>query len=221
MCAVYTIRISASDLQASFDSIRTLISQFNDRILPYKKAPILFQEGPQQIFKLMNFSLIPSWSKDPKVKWATHNARMETLLEKATWKKLVARNRCLVPISTFIEPIYTGPLAGNMVSFTDQREKLLLAAGLHDSWTNKETGEVIDSFAIITSDPPKFIGDTGHDRCPVFLTKSAYRAWIEVNRDDTDDFCMDILQSSRKDFDFKAEVDRPMAAGWKKRIPKN
>lgn len=53
---------------------------------------------------------------------------------------------------------------------------------------NKETGEIIHSFAIITHDPPKYVADIGHDRCPVFVKPGAFKEWLDVKPDKSETF---------------------------------
>lgn len=56
----------------------------------------------------MRYSLVPNWSKEAKVKFATHNARLESIDEKPTWKTVFSEQHCLVPLTDFIEPILPG-----------------------------------------------------------------------------------------------------------------
>lgn len=144
-----------------------------DRIVPYTPAPILVRGG---VARHSYFSLIPSWSSERKLKFATHNARLETVAEKASWKVPLVKNHCAVPMSAFVEPIYEGELAGNMVSFIS--DSVLWAAGITDTWVDRQTGEIVESFAIITSEPSEYVRKTGHDRQPVFLSDVSARDWI-------------------------------------------
>src|SRR5262249_8131522 len=130
----------------------------------------------------MRFALLPSWSKEPKVKFATHNARLETIDEKPTWKSVFINRHCLIPLTDFIEPIYTGEFAGHMVAFAANNGGALLAAGVWDEWVNRTTGEVIQSFSIITYEPPPFIAAVGHDRCPIMLGGDAGLEWLNNER---------------------------------------
>lgn len=168
-------------------------------------APVFVKEN----LRLMRFGLLPSWSKEPKVKFATHNARLDTIEEKATWRTPFKRNHCLVPMGSFLEPIYTGEYAGNIVGFKAKNDEPLVAAGIYDTWINKETGEVIDSFAIITHDPPKYVADIGHDRCPLFLKKSVYKEWLELSPDESGTFKA-FLEGNQALPEFKVEISREL-----------
>ncbi len=224
MCAQYLLHTTIDRLRKSLGL--PLIGVDHDdftidlRILPYRLAPIV--RGAPAGYQLIdaNFSLIPSWAKEPKMKFATHNARIETVLEKPTWKKPFVKSRCVIPISRFVEPIYTNQFAGNMVRFFSKAEDLLWAAGIFDEWIHRDTGEVITSFSIITKDPPGFIFETGHDRCPLFLKPAAFSSWLDA-REAHPEILMNTLLANEAEHEFFAEIDRPMAKGWEKRIPKD
>ncbi len=125
----------------------------------------------------MSYSLVPSWSKEPKLKFATHNARIETITDKPTWKTPFQRQHCIVPLTSFFEFVYEGPLAGHMIEFKESSHSLLFAAGLFDHWTaptphqnnTTQNQNSFFSFTIITTTPSKFILDHGHDRSPLFF----------------------------------------------------
>jgi len=189
------------------------IEEFYDQlIVPYRPAPVLVNGE----MRIMKFSMVPSWSKEPKVKFATHNARLESIDEKPTWKSVFTQRHCLVPMTDFIEPIYEGDFAGNMVAFSAKDDEIIYAAGVWDEWVNRETGEVTQSFAIITQDPPPFVASTGHDRCPVFLEKAAGDEWLR-NIKSPPNTLKAFLQEKTHTPDFKAVKHRPMRPGWEKR----
>lgn len=185
-------------------------------IVPYTPAPVYYR--PDDVIDVtdMKFSMVPSWSKEPKVKFATHNARLESIDEKPTWKGVFVRRHCLVPLTDFIEPIYEGDHAGFMVSFHGVEGEVLLAAGVWDEWTNRETGEVTQSFAIITHDPIPFVADKGHDRCPVFLKVKDGETWLGNQGEKPSDL-KKFLIDKRLHPDLDVQNFRPMRPGWEKR----
>lgn len=222
MCAQFLIKARLRDLKERFgltinlDSKNDLDQTWDERILPYKKAPVIVDKGRGPEVRLMNFSLIPSWSKESRVKFATHNARLETIDEKPTWKGPFQNHRCLVPLTDFIEPIYTGEYAGNMVSFHTHKHKLLAAAGVWSEWVDKKSGEVLESFAIITGDPSEFVKTLGHDRQPIFLNQKAFEEWLAAKKEDATKLKKLLLENIETN-KFEVETDRPLKAGWEKR----
>lgn len=147
-------------------------------IYPHKPAPVIVQMTEQLEIRIMNFSLVPAWSKVRKPKYTTYNARIEEVLNKPTWREPFKSSHCLVPIQFFIESVYEGPYAGHNISIENSKHDLMTAAGIWDTWYDRKTGEVMDSFAIITTEPPKAVLEAGHDRCPVFLKQSAWIPWL-------------------------------------------
>jgi putative SOS response-associated peptidase YedK len=123
----------------------------------------------------------------------------------------------LIPLTQFVESITEigKPLAGNMVRFHEKENHLLIAAGIYDEWVNKETGEILESFAILTDAPPPFIAQVGHDRCPVFIRKEHYNDWLNYKGDGNG--ALEILSRARKELHLKVEIERPLKPGWEKR----
>ena len=81
---------------------------------------------------------------------------------------------------------------------------------------NRQTGEVIQSFAIITSDPPEFIARTGHDRCPVFLNEQNGREWL-ANAGAPAQELKQFLLAGKSEHEFEVSRHRAMRPGWEKR----
>jgi len=185
-------------------------------IVPQRMAPAIKLESGAPILGAMRFALLPSWSKEPKVKFATHNARLETIDEKPTWRTVFVKRHCLIPLTDFIEPIYEGDYAGHMVAFAEKNGSISFAAGVWDEWVNKSTGEVIQSFSIITHEPPPFIADVGHDRCPVFLDEKSGLEWLNNEGHDSKQL-KNFLLLKKQTPEFSVRKHRAMRPGWEKR----
>jgi putative SOS response-associated peptidase YedK len=105
-----------------FFGIRECFRELTDEILDQRR--IRTRHRPQDEGQ-------PSLSKEPKVKFATHKATLDTIEEKATWRGPFKKAHCLVPIQSFLEPIYTGEFSGNIVAFQPRDKKIMLAAGIY------------------------------------------------------------------------------------------
>lgn len=96
------------------------------------------------------WGLIPPFSKTPDVPYATNNARSEQL--KPSFRDAWARGqRCIVPAETYDEP--------NWESGKNQWWRFRRAdgrpwgiAGLWNDWTDPATGEVWESYTMLTLD---------------------------------------------------------------------
>lgn len=173
------------------------------------------------------FGLVPAWSNTPKVKFATHNARLYSveektkreipITEKPTWRDPFKKRHCLVPMTGFIEPIYSGDLAGKMVVFRPREVEVLLAAGLWEDWVSKEGGETRSTFTILTDNPVTEIERMGHDRTPIFLGGEKAFEWLKPESKSPTEW-IHYLRSNPVKMTWSGTVDRPMAPGWEKRI---
>ncbi len=96
------------------------------------------------------WALIPWFAKERKLKFLTCNARSEELSEKATFKHPWARGqRCIIPAASFIEPCWE---TGRHIPwrFTQPNGEPWGLAGLWNIWTDKATGELVESYTMLT-----------------------------------------------------------------------
>lgn len=119
--------------------------------------------------------LTPYWSKTPKPKYATFNARAETIAESSSFKEPFRRRRCLVPVCGYYEwqkdgarrfPHYVRPRTGGM-----------LLAGVWDRWRSRDRTQEIRSFSIVTTAATAKL-EFLHDRQPVMLSRAGARRWM-------------------------------------------
>ena len=212
MCAEFMIKENIKALARKLGIIipdAYLEYPWLERIRPSQKTAVILSIAGHSTIEPMRFSMIPSWSKEPKVKFATHNARLDTITEKATWKRPFLTQRCIIPLTHFLEPIHTGEYDGKVVRFSPKEDETLFAAGIYDRWVNKESGEEIHSFAIITDEPSDFVKNIGHDRQPVFLNQDAIPSWIKEGAVDSKQL-ISILKECLYKKEFKFEIDRQL-----------
>lgn len=96
------------------------------------------------------WGLIPWFARTPKLPYSTNNARSEELATKASYKVPWARGqRCLIPAWSFDEPCWE---TGRNVwwRFTRADGKPWVLAGVWNTWVDKSTGEVHESYTMLT-----------------------------------------------------------------------
>ena len=221
MCAQYMVKGPARAMAERFFahlSPELKLKVYETRIVPFTLAPVLVNRDHDRVLAEMRFHLTPSWAKEPKVRAATYIARLEDVETKASFKRAFKDNHCVVPISGFVEPIYTGEHAGYMVEFKRTDESWLLAAGIYDEWVYPGTGEILQSFSLLTASPEEFVVKVGHDREPVFLAPEDIGTWLEA-KDAKPAELRDWLRRHRQVQELSVRHDRPMRPGWEKRIP--
>ena len=132
--------------------------------------------------QVMHWGLIPTWFADSNPKdmaSKTLNARIETLDEKASFRNLIARNRCIVPSTGFFEWQTNGTRKTPFFIHPPEHE-LFSMAGLHDQWLNPLDGQLKSTFTIITC-PANALMEEIHNtkkRMPLMLDVSQEEDWL-------------------------------------------
>ncbi len=151
----------------------------NYNVAPTHWHPIITSENPSKI-KISKWGLIPSWAKDEKIGYNMINARMESLLEKNSFKKLIQNQRCIVPMDGFYEWKTLGKDKHPFRIFSKENE-LFSVAGLHDLWYNTK-GEKISTYTILTMEANDFMKDI-HERMPAILNIDGEKSWLDGTED--------------------------------------
>lgn len=122
---------------------------FPNRDGPFLRAAREVAE-PERELVMGQWSLIPWFAKERKLKYPTANARSEELSDKASYKHPWARGqRCIIPAIAFFEPNWeTGKHIPWMFKRTDG--ELWGLAGLWNAWTDKASGEIVESYTLLT-----------------------------------------------------------------------
>lgn len=120
------------------------------QIFPRAQGPFIRSgaTGPQLV--VGQWGLIPHFAKSAKLPYQTNNARSEELAIKPTFRQAWARGqRCIIPAESFDEPCWE---SGHNVwwRFWRRDEAPWGLAGLWNSWLDKETGELIESYTMLT-----------------------------------------------------------------------
>ncbi len=96
------------------------------------------------------WALVPWFAKTPRLPYATVNARSEELAAKASYKQPWQRGqRCIIPAAAFFEPCWE---TGRHVPwrFTRADGEPFGLAGLWSTWTDRATGEIVESYTMLT-----------------------------------------------------------------------
>lgn len=125
------------------------------------------------------WGLIPHWAKTRDIQKFTLNAKWETLQEKPSFRKA---KRCLVPADGFFEWQWQDPKGKQKQKFKVglAAEELFMFAGLWDTWLDRETGEIMNSFALVTTAAAGIMREIHNSklRMPLVLTPHEEAAWL-------------------------------------------
>jgi putative SOS response-associated peptidase YedK len=165
MCGRYTLKKTSAELSEHFGVPVPETMRFN--IAPSQDVPAITLDA----VKLLKWGFIPSWSKEPKVKFSNINARCETVATSGAYRGSFRRKRCLLPADGFFEWAVGPPKVPHYFRLKDGG--LFAFAGLWDEWH-----EELETCALITTTANDVVGPV-HGRMPVMLLKENYQAWLD------------------------------------------
>lgn len=191
MCGRYILIQKAEVLEKRFN-IRipdAIHPEPSYNIAPGKYAPVITNEKPREI-QMYRFGLTPSWAAGPNL---IINARAEGdsnpdndsryretkgIISKPEFRKPIYTQRCLVPADAFIEGTEKEKMDKPFLIYLRNKMRPFAFAGIWDQWTNPESGEIVSSFAIITTVANTLMLKIPHHRSPVILHQADEKKWI-------------------------------------------
>ncbi len=178
MCGRYTLTADASHIaerfQARFEHADAWQPRYN--AAPSQLLPVV-RWHDERCIDLLQWGLVPSWADDPRIGHRLINARAETVFEKPSFRAAIRRRRCLVPADGFYEWKKT-PRGKQPYRIILEDGGLFAFAGLWEAWHDPQTGEVLETFAIITTHPNDLVA-TLHNRMPLILHPEHEAAWLD------------------------------------------
>lgn len=146
------------------------------------------------------WGLVPRWSKGPADGAPLINARMETVLEKPSFKDSVVRRRCLVPASGYYEWV-VGADGGKQPYFVNAGgDGMFGFAGLFEWWADpskpaSDPTRWLLSTTILTKPSAPELAHI-HDRNPVFLSGDTMDVWLDSSIEGDHDLLSAIAHDS-------------------------
>jgi len=171
----------------------------------YPLWPVLkpLQGGEDFVPVMMHWEFIPSYIKsvegvlhfrkgglNPKTgrkdfPHNTLNAIGEEVLMKPTYKEAALKRRCLVLVSGFYEWRHFTPPGGKDTAYpyyiTLKDQEYFYLAGIYNPWVDEQTGEMVDSFSILTTAANSLMEQVHNKkkRMPVILPEDEAAEWIK------------------------------------------
>jgi putative SOS response-associated peptidase YedK len=155
---------------------------FHGNGFTFPQWPVITSEEPEKI-RMFNWGLIPHWVKNvedaKKIRAQTLNAKSETVFEKPAFRSSIRKYRCFVISTGFFEwqdfkkkkyPYY--------IRLKDT--EIFALAGIYSKWIDKSTGEIINSFAILTTMANPLLAriHNSKERMPVILPPETEGNWL-------------------------------------------
>ncbi|MGI9235837.1 MAG: SOS response-associated peptidase [Woeseiaceae bacterium] len=138
-------------------------------------------DGDERELVMLRWGLVPFWAKDPSIGNRMINARAETVAEKPSYRAAFRHRRCVVIADGFYEwrrendaktPYFISLASGEPFAL----------AGLWESWTDKESGESLQTTTLITTSASEFMQPL-HHRMPVVLQAKTAGEWLAGSTD--------------------------------------
>ena len=197
MCGRYVV---TKPITKTKDLVKTNIKvedKDNYNAHPTQKLPIIKSYTNGRALENCEWGLIPSWAKDKRDFRPLINARLETLMEKVSFKKLIQTSRCLVVADGYYEwkrenkektPFY----------FTKTDSSLMFLAGLHQN----------NQFCIITKEATNAVKEV-HHREPLIIDEGQILNYLNIKKEG-----MDILRNIKppelKFHEISKDVNKPI-----------
>lgn len=202
MCYDIKVSLESQLRRAEFLSDEQTIAELKEKLKPfiesnyyhasgYAHPKILIYPDSSPFEPLISqWGLIPFWVKDREKKeqlWnGTLNARGETIFEKPSFRDSAKNKRCIIILDGFFEHHHyktkTYPFY-----IKSKTNKPIHVAGLWSEWVDKETGEVINSFTIVTTKANRLLGKIHNNpkltepRMPLILSEESVNKWLDPN----------------------------------------
>lgn len=191
MCGRYALVRELKELSVRFKARATILDLpwlANRNIKVGDMVPVITSQQPRAL-EFMQFGLTPSWSAK-QTYW--FNARAEgdrnkendpsyvgalDIINKPAYRKAIRSQRCLVPATAFIEGTTQDKFNDPFCVFVKDRDPFAFA-GIHDTWRDPASGQVVHSFAIITIYPNALLRQLPHHRMPVILMEEDEDRWL-------------------------------------------
>ena len=183
------------------------VRQIEEKLVPYTDLPLYHASGFQhprlliytdrspEIPEVSVWGLVPHWVKDEaqlKKLWNnTLNARGETIFDKPSFRWAARHNRCIIYVDGFYEHHH---FKGKTYPFYLYRKdhQPLAFAGLWSEWTDPESGEVKNTFSIVTTTGNELLAKVHNNpkikgpRMPLILPEELTDKWLEPVNDELD-----------------------------------
>jgi len=194
VCGRFNSVASGADFARSFTAAvicKQLENNFN--VAPTTEVyALISQHGEQSeslVLTTFYWGLVPTWAKDKTKAASMINARSETLAEKPSFRTLITRQRCVIPMQGFYEwsiANTNSPKPIKQAHYVSRADgEVMTVAGLWSTWIDPiqkqidpAKSAVFKSCTIITTYANESLRPI-HHRMPVILERDAVDHWLD------------------------------------------
>lgn len=186
MCGRYVVARELNDLESLFQADG--VSEFQTlsfNIAPTHPVPIVVEREidamPSREIHPARFGLIPRWAKE--IPAPLFNARIETVLEKPSFRDAALKKRCVIPASGYFE--WDSEKQPHYI----YSETIVAFAGIYSFWRDPEKAPDDPSRWVLSASILTKTGSPSltwvHERSPVFLSEDGVDAWLAPDYETT------------------------------------
>lgn len=175
-------------LKGWLDGMKTAENKPDDAVVhAMNYGPVIIQTGKGRMLTAMRYHcrLAGKPASIDRQLPGLYNARIDSLQK--WWAPVLGVRHALFIITGFRENVKRHDMehrelkpdeepANVVLQFNPRDHRDMLVPCVWDRW--EQNGEILNSFALITDEPPSEVAAAGHDRCPINLIRLAAEAWI-------------------------------------------
>ena len=195
MCGRYVVKNPVTKTSSLVKSAIQVEDTENYNAHPYQKLPVIKKYKNGNTLEALKWGMVPSWAKNKEFK-ALINARLETIDEKVSFKKLIKNHRCVAVADGFYEwkreeknktPYY----------FERVDKKNMYMAGIYEN----------NEFCLITENASENIKPI-HHRQPVILNESDVNRYLNLELSGSN-FLRECKKTKLSFYEVSKEVNKP------------
>ena len=197
MCGRYVI---TKPITKTKDLVKTNIKvddKDNYNAHPAQKLPIIKSYTNGKALENYEWGLFPSWAKEKKDFKPLINARLETLMEKISFKKLIQTSRCLIVADGYYEWQRENK-EKNPYYFTKADNGLMFFAGIYQN----------NQFCIITKEASGIVKNI-HHREPLIINDEQILNYLNIKKEGMNTL-LSIKSPELKFHEVSKDVNKPI-----------
>lgn len=197
MCGRFVVARTVGEIQTIFeaDDIIGELPGISYNVAPTQPIAIIvdraFEKAPDgsplgelsREIHSARWGLVPRWAKSATEHAPLINGRIESILEKPSFKDSVVRRRCMIPASGYYEWHVAADGSKQPFYITAGTDGMFALAGLYEWWANpekdaKDPSRWLLSATTLTKHTAPELAHI-HDRNPVLLSPDTFEAWLD------------------------------------------
>lgn len=205
MCGRFVVARAVGEIQTIFeaDEIIGEVPGISFNVAPTQPIAIIvdraFEKAPDgspigelsREIHSARWGLVPRWAKSATEHAPLINGRIESILEKPSFKDSVVRRRCVIPASGYYEWHVAADGTKQPFYITAGTDGMFALAGLYEWWADpakdaKDRSRWLLSATTLTKHTAPELAHI-HDRNPVLLSPDTFEAWLDPHIEGDED----------------------------------